>query len=79
MRPAMRALSFMLPGKARAFPVAELAAAKERLSEKRHLDATSRGAFATTENAGLLICLDDPWDPGNPCDLGSRGEHEVNG
>ena len=28
MRPAMRGLSFMLPGKARAFPVAELEAAK---------------------------------------------------
>jgi SpoIIAA-like len=33
MRPAMRALSFMLPGKARAFPVAELAAAKAWLAE----------------------------------------------
>ena len=28
MRPAMRALSFLLPGKAKAFPVAELEAAK---------------------------------------------------
>ena len=33
MRPAMRALSFMLPGKARSFPVAELAAAKAWLAE----------------------------------------------
>ena len=33
MRPAMRALSFMLPGKARAFPVHELAAAKSWLAE----------------------------------------------
>ena len=32
MRPAMRALSFLLPGKARAFPVAELEAAKEWLA-----------------------------------------------
>ena len=33
MRPAMRGLSFMLPGKARAFPVAELEAAKAWLVE----------------------------------------------
>ena len=33
MRPAMRGLSFLLPGKARAFPVAELAAAKAWLVE----------------------------------------------
>jgi len=33
MRPAMRALSFLLPGKARAFPVADLAAAKSWLAE----------------------------------------------
>ena len=33
MRPAMRGLSFMLPGKARAFPVAELEAAKAWLAE----------------------------------------------
>jgi hypothetical protein len=33
MRPAMRALSFMLPGKARSFPVAELVAAKAWLAE----------------------------------------------
>ena len=33
MRPAMRALSFLLPGKARAFPVHELAAAKSWLAE----------------------------------------------
>jgi SpoIIAA-like len=33
MRPAMRALSFLLPGKARAFPVQELAAAKSWLAE----------------------------------------------
>jgi hypothetical protein len=33
MRPAMRALSFMLPGKARSFPVAELGAAKAWLAE----------------------------------------------
>jgi hypothetical protein len=33
MRPAMRALSFLLPGKARAFPVAELADAKAWLAE----------------------------------------------
>ena len=32
MRPAMRALSFLLPGKARAFPVSELAAAKAWLA-----------------------------------------------
>lgn len=34
MRPALRALSFLLPGKARAFPVRDLAAAKEWLSER---------------------------------------------
>jgi SpoIIAA-like len=33
MRPAMRALSFLLPGKAKAFPVAELDAAKVWLAE----------------------------------------------
>jgi len=33
MRPALRALSFLLPGKARAFSVHELAAAKEWLAE----------------------------------------------
>jgi hypothetical protein len=33
MRPAMRALSFLLPGKAKAFPVAELAEAKAWLAE----------------------------------------------
>ncbi len=33
MRPAMRTLSFLLPGKARAFPVAELATAKAWLAE----------------------------------------------
>ena len=33
MRPAMRALSFLLPGKAKAFPVAELADAKAWLGE----------------------------------------------
>ncbi len=33
MRPAMKGLSFMLPGKARAFPVAELPAAKAWLAE----------------------------------------------
>jgi hypothetical protein len=33
MRPAMRALSFLLPGKARAFPVAGLADAKAWLAE----------------------------------------------
>jgi hypothetical protein len=33
MRPAMRALSFLLPGKAKAFPVAELADAKTWLAE----------------------------------------------
>ena len=33
MRPAMRALAFLLPGKARAFPVADLAAAKSWLAE----------------------------------------------
>ena len=33
MRPAMRALSFLLPGKAKAFPVAELEAAKAWLAE----------------------------------------------
>ena len=33
MRPALRALSFLLPGKARAFPVHELAAAKAWLAE----------------------------------------------
>jgi hypothetical protein len=33
MRPALRALSFLLPGKARAFPVHDLARAKEWLSE----------------------------------------------
>ena len=33
MRPAMRALSFLLPGKAKAFPVAELADAKAWLAE----------------------------------------------
>ena len=33
MRPAMKGLSFLLPGKARAFPVAELAAAKAWLAE----------------------------------------------
>jgi SpoIIAA-like len=33
MRPAMRALSFLLPGKAKAFPVAELADAKVWLAE----------------------------------------------
>ena len=35
MRPAMRGLSFLLPGKARAFPVAELAVAKAWLAENR--------------------------------------------
>jgi hypothetical protein len=34
MRPALRALSFLLPGKARAFPVHELAAAKAWLAEE---------------------------------------------
>jgi len=33
MRPAMRALSFLLPGKAKAFPVAEMDAAKAWLAE----------------------------------------------
>jgi hypothetical protein len=33
MRPAMRALSFLLPGKAKAFPVAELDAAKAWVAE----------------------------------------------
>ena len=33
MRPAMRALSFLLPGRAKAFPVAEMAAAKAWLAE----------------------------------------------
>jgi SpoIIAA-like len=33
MRPALRALSFLLPGKARAFPVHELPAAKSWLAE----------------------------------------------
>ena len=33
MRPEMRALSFLLPGKAKAFPVAELADAKTWLAE----------------------------------------------
>jgi SpoIIAA-like len=33
MRPAMRALSFLLPGKAKAFPVAQLADAKAWLAE----------------------------------------------
>jgi hypothetical protein len=33
MRPAMRALSFLLPGKAKAFPVAELPDAKVWLAE----------------------------------------------
>jgi hypothetical protein len=33
MRPAMRALSFLLPGKAKAFPVAKLADAKAWLAE----------------------------------------------
>jgi SpoIIAA-like len=33
MRPAMRALSFLLPGKAKAFPVAELENAKHWLAE----------------------------------------------
>jgi hypothetical protein len=34
MRPALRALSFLLPGKARAFPVHDLARAKQWLSEE---------------------------------------------
>ena len=34
MRPAVRALSFLMPGKARAFPVADLAAAKSWLAER---------------------------------------------
>ena len=33
MRPAIRALSFLLPGKAKAFPVAELEAAKAWVAE----------------------------------------------
>ncbi len=33
MRPALRALSFMLPGKAKGFPVHDLAAAKAWLAE----------------------------------------------
>jgi SpoIIAA-like len=33
MRPAMRGLSFLLPGKAKAFPVAQLADAKAWLAE----------------------------------------------
>ena len=33
MRPAMRALSFLLPGRAKAFPVAEISAAKTWLAE----------------------------------------------
>ena len=33
MRPALRALSFLMPGSARAFPVHELAAAKAWLAE----------------------------------------------
>ena len=33
MRPAMRALSFLLPGRAKAFPVAETEAAKAWLAE----------------------------------------------
>jgi SpoIIAA-like len=33
MRPAMRALSFLLPGRAKAFPVAELEAAKTWVAE----------------------------------------------
>jgi hypothetical protein len=40
MRPALRALSFLLPGKARAFPVHELAAAKAWLAEG--LEASGR-------------------------------------
>ena len=32
-RPALRALSVLLPGKAKAFPVRELGAAKARLAE----------------------------------------------
>jgi SpoIIAA-like len=35
MRPALRALSFLLPGKARGFPVRDLAAAKAWLAEGR--------------------------------------------
>jgi hypothetical protein len=35
MRPALRALSFLLPGKARGFPVRDLAAAKVWLAEGR--------------------------------------------
>jgi hypothetical protein len=34
MRPALRALSFLLPGKARGFPVHELSAAKAWLAEE---------------------------------------------
>ena len=34
MRPALRALSFMLPGKAKGFPVRDLAAAKAWLAEE---------------------------------------------
>ncbi|MGE5636458.1 MAG: STAS/SEC14 domain-containing protein [Nocardioidaceae bacterium] len=34
MRPALRALSFLLPGKARGFPVRELAAAKVWLTQR---------------------------------------------
>ena len=33
MRPAMRTLSFLLPGRAKAFPVAEMATAKAWLAE----------------------------------------------
>jgi hypothetical protein len=36
IRPALRALSFLLPGKAKGFPVRDLATAKEWLAEGLH-------------------------------------------
>ena len=41
LRPAVRGLSFLLPGKARAFPVHDLAAAKEWLAEGRNVGVGS--------------------------------------
>ena len=52
MRPAMKGLSFLLPGKARAFPVAELAAAKAWLSENADLGAPEMNPGESSAEVG---------------------------
>ena len=57
LRPAVRGLSFLLPGKARAFPlVHDLAAAKEWLAEGVRSVLRSRGLRASTERWTRARC-----------------------